>query len=529
MTVRLLAALGQYPANAIVTFAAAVETSLVAEKLASTDLTGGVVYQAPVDAGRAGEAVRWVTDADGNPVDLLLPGVAGRGGAGAVVRAAGGSGMVNRRLGFSAAIRIPEVVFDQSPSGKYIFTQFDATYGRYIAQLSIATGALTALTKTALTATWVNNLLSSSGVALTAGGIVHAWWVSETRIIFVARNLPGNQNFLFLCNWNGSAWTVGNNSPAFDNLRAVQNLGLWSGGQMAASGPLHHKSLCIGPKILFGEYNIATGRVNGSTNDAVRVYQSDDNGATWTALLTFNTDGSTHQVRHVHAVSYDRYTGDYYVALGDFPNSAILRWDGVSAAPPANTPLSGFANYPGWELQQEPGGGVATRAGDFAITPQRVGYLSDNGEPESAERLAFLLSRDRPMRRLRVRDFYRSRGRDPLISCVVPDGSWFWGSMTGPLDTAATAVEGARGFDFWHTPDGVSYNRIAFTRANGPGDTGVLSNMFLTLDGQIVISGASGNGKGCKLLPAAESDGQGSLVMSPVEWDGAVRYLQPLA
>lgn len=90
MTVRLLAALGQYPANAIVTFATAVETSLVAEKLASTDLTGGVVYQAPVDAGRAGEAVRWVTDADGNPVDLLLPGAAGRGGAAAVVGAAGG-------------------------------------------------------------------------------------------------------------------------------------------------------------------------------------------------------------------------------------------------------------------------------------------------------------------------------------------------------------------------------------------------------------------------------------------------------
>jgi hypothetical protein len=88
MTVRLLAALGQYPANAIVTFAAAVETSLVAEKLASTDLTGGVVYQAPVDAGRAGEAVRWVTDADGNPVDLLLPGAAGQGGAAAVVGAA---------------------------------------------------------------------------------------------------------------------------------------------------------------------------------------------------------------------------------------------------------------------------------------------------------------------------------------------------------------------------------------------------------------------------------------------------------
>lgn len=47
MTVRLLAALGQYPANAIVTFATAVETALVADKLASTDLTGGVAYSGP--------------------------------------------------------------------------------------------------------------------------------------------------------------------------------------------------------------------------------------------------------------------------------------------------------------------------------------------------------------------------------------------------------------------------------------------------------------------------------------------------
>lgn len=80
MTVRLLAALGQYPANAIVTFAAAVEASLVAEKIASTDLTGGISYQAPVSPGRAGEAARWVTDESGSVVDLMLPGSQGQAG-----------------------------------------------------------------------------------------------------------------------------------------------------------------------------------------------------------------------------------------------------------------------------------------------------------------------------------------------------------------------------------------------------------------------------------------------------------------
>ena len=91
MTVRLLAALGQYPANAIVTFASAVETSLVSEKLAATDLTGGVVYQAPTAPARAGEAVRWMVDEFGAPVDLDLPGAGGKGGSATVLAIAGGS------------------------------------------------------------------------------------------------------------------------------------------------------------------------------------------------------------------------------------------------------------------------------------------------------------------------------------------------------------------------------------------------------------------------------------------------------
>lgn len=49
MTVRLLAAWGIYPANAIISIDSATETGLVAAKLADTVLTGGVAYVAPVD------------------------------------------------------------------------------------------------------------------------------------------------------------------------------------------------------------------------------------------------------------------------------------------------------------------------------------------------------------------------------------------------------------------------------------------------------------------------------------------------
>lgn len=47
MTVRLLAAYGQYPINAIVALDAGTEAGLVAAKLAVTNLTGGVAYVAP--------------------------------------------------------------------------------------------------------------------------------------------------------------------------------------------------------------------------------------------------------------------------------------------------------------------------------------------------------------------------------------------------------------------------------------------------------------------------------------------------
>lgn len=47
MTVRLLAAWGVYPQNAIIDIDDETEAGLVAAKLADTDTTGGVVYVAP--------------------------------------------------------------------------------------------------------------------------------------------------------------------------------------------------------------------------------------------------------------------------------------------------------------------------------------------------------------------------------------------------------------------------------------------------------------------------------------------------
>lgn len=103
--------------------------------------------------------------------------------------------------------------------------------------------------------------------------------------------------------------------------------------------------------ILLGEYstNAASNTNPVAANAQVRVWQSTDLGKTWSVLLTFNTNtGGNRQVRHCHYIGQDPYSGYIYFGFGDSATSAVLRWDGVGAAPPANTLPSDFGNYPGW-------------------------------------------------------------------------------------------------------------------------------------------------------------------------------------
>ncbi len=430
-------------------------------------------------------------------------------------------------LGMTGATAIPEIIFDQSKGGKYLFTQYDGTYGKYCSSLSIATGSLTSLSKTSLQSiTDVSGLKDTSGAAITAGTVVCAWWLSETRFLFCGRKLSNNTYYLWMCNHNGSAWTVGSNSTTFDNGNAVLALGLYSGGQADLSGILHARSLAVksSTEAVIGEYNIAGSRVAGAAKDAVRVYRTTDGGVTWSAILTFNTNGSTTQVRHCHAVRYDRYTGDWYMAFGDDPNSALIRWDGSSASPADNSALTtaGVGSAPGWEVLHDTAG-IECRSGDLTIHPQTAYYMSDNSEVNTATKYAFHVSKSKPMARVQSLQFDRTTGRPPLIQCEMANGAAFWASMREATDTGA-APESFKGYDFWYTRDGVYFAKVARTRDNSAIATGVISQMMMTNDGYIVISGL--NDKGCKLIPSATSNGQGSIVVTPAAWDGAVATLQ---
>jgi len=435
----------------------------------------------------------------------------------------------DRVLGFSSYVTIPEAVFDQSKGGKYLFTQYDGTYGSFGSALSIATGTVTSMSKTSLqTVTNVSSLKDTSGAAITAGDVTCAWWLSETRFLFVGRKLSNNNYYVWLCNYNGAAWTVGAEAGTFANGNAVLALGLYSGGQAGLSGILHSHSLAVksSSEAVIGEYNINGSRVNGSTNDAVRVYQTTDGGVTWTAILTFNTSGN--QIRHCHAVRYDRYTGDYYMVFGDDPNSGIIRWDGSSASPAANTPITqaGIGSVAGWEVMHDTAG-LECRSGSIAIHPQSVHYMADNSEVNTSVTYAFLVGKSKPMVRIQSNLYERSPGRPPLICCEMPNGGAFWASMRETTDTG-TGAETWKGYDFWYTQDGITFTRVARTRDNSTVTSGVITSMFMTNEGRIVIS--STNSKGTKLLPVTSStNGQGSIVVTPTPWDGQLYSMQTLA
>lgn len=520
MTIRFLRDYQGYSSGSEVSVFSTAQEDLIIAAGAATRTLGSQQVSIYPSANAAG-----VKPADGGAVTLNAAGTSLVSGGG--IQVAPSIAM----QGFAAATTIPEIVFDQSKGGKYLFTQYDGTYGSFTSALSIATGTLASMTKTSIqTQTNVSSLKDHLGAAITAGAIVCAWWISETRFMFVGKKNSGNTHYVWICDFNGGAWKVGANSPTFDDTIAVQALGLYSGGQAGLSGVLHSRSVAMNSDrslILLAEYNVATGRVAGSTNDAVRVYQSTNQGATWTALLTSNTSGN--QIRHWHFVKYDPYNArrPWIIGGGDDPLSAVIGWDGTSSAPAANTPFTqaGFAGYPGWEVMHDTAG-LECRSGDIAIHPQTLHYMSDNSEVNTQEKYNFQVSKQAPMCRIRSNPHDRTTGRSPIMCCELPNGAAYWITLREAADLGASP-ETFPGYDFYYTPDGVNFTKVAKTRDNSVGVTGNVSNFFMTNEGLIVISGL--NAKGCRLRPSASTNGEGSIVVAPAAWDGTVRTLQGTA
>lgn len=431
----------------------------------------------------------------------------------------------NRLVGLRNPVVIPEVLFAQGPDGRWLGTQYDGTYGNFLARLFVATGTTGNLTKTTLAVTEpAQGLKNAAGTALGSGDIFGAWWIDSTSFLFAVRSIGAPFGtgccFLYYCKWNGSAWTVGNNASTYDNKQAVLDVGTTGGSSVVNNIVLHARSMdtdgagnwCI------WDYNVNASRTGGGANDQVRIMKSADGGKTWSKLLSWNTSGN--QIRHVHACRYDPYGKKWYFLLGDAPNNCIIRWDGTSTAPADNTALSNFKLTPGWEVIQD---GWPTESGDLSIHSNGIMYLPDdigfvNGV--AAQLRSVLLGRDFPMA-YHLGDYFdwfasqANPARAPLISCNVPGGKWsIWGSL---FDMSKDA---SRGYDFWAVdPDGFAAYKIATATDYGSATAGTLWNMLIAANEQkLVISGAPSSGS--KL-----ASNYGSIVATLTPWDGSVLQL----
>ena len=387
---------------------------------------------------------------------------------------------------------LTDTVLARLPDGRYLGTSNDSTGGfggKLWAATGSAIGAQGSLTRAAIASTNAAALKNTLGTTLGSGVIQNCWALSTGDILFVASD-GSSRASLFYGKAGGGTWTVGANAGSWNDSIAVVDLGRIGGSHTANVRQLSNRSLCqatIGGStvLLFGEYNVASGRVAGSTNDQCRVLKSTDGGQTWTALLTWNTDGSTSQMRHVHAVRQDPVTGYIYFMIGDNPWSSLIRWDGVSSAPPANTSMANFANYSGWAVLPA---SEWYRSGDLLFAGNGAHYLVDNTSVGDYKR-AMSVSRTGTLYSSKGRPVDVSAYRDPLIAADIPGGGALWLSM---WDTGIGAV---RGHDVWSTVDYQNWVKIGYIQDVGSGGTvGVLQNVFFAED-RLIVTQCSGSAK----------------------------------
>ncbi|WP_271008619.1 hypothetical protein [Paucibacter sp. B51] len=426
---------------------------------------------------------------------------------------------------------LEQSILTQLDSGEFVLVaRLPEQVGMYGAQVALATGPLSALLPTGQVATLTSSLKTSTGATITNGLITGAWALPDGNLLFSVTSNAGatsGKGYLYYAkraagSITANTLTVGNNAAAFDNGNAVLDIGSKGGTHPTNIRILHSRSVCIakigGNWVLFiNEYNVAYGRVPGSTNDQVRVLRSNDLGLTWSVFLEFNTNGVSSQVRHGHGVVQDPATGYVYFLFGDDPTSGIIRWDGAAATPPANTPLPDFNKYAGWHaLARLDGFTDYYRTGDIVFGGDVGAYLTDRANSETFWN-ATAVSRYGAMASTRGAKADLSAVRDPLIGLAIPGGGAIWLSMWD------TSLNGAtRGFDVWSSPDLRSWTKIGYIPDVGPGGTvGVLFNVFWA-DNEIVVSLVSGSAA----LIESSNDVGGSLVFTADEYfDGTPKAL----
>lgn len=304
-------------------------------------------------------------------------------------------------------------------------------YGRNLVKYS---GDIVSGTDTATLVSNVTLLYNQAGsVLLTTTSAAGNWGMPLAKLLH-----DGSALFAMQCTESGKEYThlfrspsglTSVTGPAGANC-AVLDIGTDGGTQHTSIRLLAQHSIteiyCNDGtwKVVVCEYNVRSSRTSGASNDVVRAWVSSDGGATFSSLLTFNT-GGTHQTNHLHGAVQDPYTGYVYFMLGDtVAQRYLISWDGISAAPAANSSFATIGATAGWKITRDT---ELARLTTMRFTPTTIYSIPDcDDENTDTTSLAFngvVYPKDLGYISTTGVIAGRAAKFPPLISCDLPNKS----------------------------------------------------------------------------------------------------------
>lgn len=317
-----------------------------------------------------------------------------------------------------------------------------------------------------------------TGVNACAGGALSSVISTETPgLLFTYTGAGGGNWYLYRSTNYGDTWVQ------------VLQFGTGAGGSIVDVRLLSDRGFCEvvlgGVRTFFvGEYNVNGSRTPGAANDLVVLWKSVDLGLTWSVAARWNANGSSTNVRHIHAVRKDPYTDRIYICVGDSDaESGMVSWDGVTAIPD-NTSLSAITQSTGLSSVY---GRQRYRACDLLFDDSTMFWLSDSPADSSsylsgaAQECGWWAS---------DKDFSNTRRLGASIlerAGSGPRGGFFGamtasGSMVWVDDAPSSAVTNDTAFSVYHTNTGR-------TKEARVGKVQLHSTTGLSTVGQVCVAG----------------------------------------
>lgn len=311
-----------------------------------------------------------------------------------------------------------------------------------------------------------------------------------------------------------------------NNRRASLHFGATDVAGITAPTPgvrvLHQRSLCEYTKndgtkvVLVAEYNVANAGTNaprtaGGANDQLTLWQSTDDGCSFSRVVQFNT-GGVRRYSHFHGVVYNKYTRRVYMLLGDIGDeNAVIMWDGESAVPNGGTnpTHAQIAAAPGWAVMF---GNELCRYGDLIFTPAGdiVGLPDSDSNPEllgnatlsiPAKNLDAYVACKITHRLETVvagKRLVRYKNIPPLIGLLHSSGVMVYGSLRTPDNGAGGNNVAGPTFEpyhwFWTSVDGSEWSPAAKIRNFQNAATGNVLDLWEDSKGNVIAGVAFARG-----------------------------------